>query len=305
MPPRPIRFKAFDDEANVLVVLGASRHPLRDVYHWLIRKPWWGTVAIICAAFLVVNLVFAAVFALVGGIHGARPGSLVDAFFFSAQTISTVGYGAMYPESTLASSVMVVELMFGVVLTAVATGLVFTKFSTPRPRVFFARQAVITPFEGVPMLMVRVGNDRGDHIVDARMRMVLTRTEQTKEGVTYYRSHDLLLVRSHSASFRRGTTLMHRLDAASPLYGVTPESLASVDGEIVVSLIGIDATTSQTVHAGTSYLDDEVRFGHRYVDTVKVLPDGRIELDIRRFHDTVASAPIEGFPFPRAPAPNE
>lgn len=298
--PPPVRYKAFDDESAVLVVVGADRHPLRDIYHWLLRKPWWGTVGVICAVFLVANLLFASVFTLVGGVHGARPGSFADAFFFSAQTISTVGYGAMYPESGLASSVMVVELMFGVVLTAVATGLVFTKFSTPRPRVFFARYAVITPFDGTPTLMVRVGNDRGDHIVDARMRMVLTRTEKTKEGVTFYRNRDLKLVREHSSSFRRGTTLMHTLDETSPLFGATPESLAATDSEIIVSLIGIDATTSQVVHAGGSYLDDEVRFGHRYADTIRELPDGRVELDVRRFHDTVPTKPIDGFPFPRS-----
>jgi inward rectifier potassium channel len=193
----------------------------------------------------------------------------------------------------------VIEVMVGVVLTAVATGLVFTKFSTPRPRFFFARYAVITPFDGVPMLMVRVGNDRGDHVVDARMRMVLTRTEKTTEGVTFYRSRDLRLVREHSVGFRRGTTLMHRIDETSPLFGATPESLAATDSEIIVSLVGVDGTTSQVVHAGGSYLDDEVRFGHRYADTVRELTDGRIELDVRRFHDTIPTKPIEGFPYPR------
>ncbi len=296
----PNRVKAFDDEASVLVIVGGARHPLRDVYHFLVRTPWWGAVAVICAVVLLANLLFASVFALIGGIHGARPGSFVDAFFFSVQTLSTVGYGAMYPESTLASSVMAVELMAGVVLTAVATGLIFTKFSTPRPRVFFAQYAVITPYDGVPTLMVRIGNDRGDHIVDARMRMALTRTERTKEGLTYYRSRDLALVREHHASFRRGSTLMHRIDETSPLFGATPASLKATDSEVIVSLVGIDATTSQIVHAGGSYLDDEIRFGHRYADTIRELPDGRYELDARRFHDTVPSEPIEGFPYPRA-----
>jgi inward rectifier potassium channel len=295
------RPRAFDDESQLLVIVGGRpRKPLRDLYHWLVRKPWWATIGIISGNFLVANLVFAVGYALVGGVHGAREGSVVDAFFFSVQTIGTLGYGAMYPETTAAHVLVVLEVMVGIVLTAIATGLVYTKFATPAPRVFFSTRAVVSTYDGVPTLMVRVGNERGDHVLDAKMRMVLTRTERTKEGQTYYRNRDLRLVREHAATFRRGMTLMHAIDASSPLFGETPESMVASDSEIVVTILGIDGTTSQTVHAGTSYFADEVLFGQRFADTVRELPDGRIEVDVGKFDATQPTEPTAEFPYPKA-----
>ncbi len=299
------RAKPEPDESTLIEIVGARRRPLRDLYHLLLRKPWPLTIALIAASFLVLNGLFGVAFALAGGVHGAAPGSLLDGFFFSVQTMSTLGYGAMYPESLAAHSLVVLEVIVGLVLTALATGLVFTKFATPRPRVFFSRRAVVTPFDGAPTLMVRIGNERGDHIVDARLRMVLTRTEKTKEGETFYRTRDLRLVRDHSASFRRGTTIMHTIDAQSPLAGDTPESLAASEAELVVSIIGIDGTTSQTVHAASTYEAAEIVFGHRLADTLSALPDGRLRLDLRRFHDTEPSAPSADFPYPRERASSE
>ncbi len=292
------RPRVFDDESDLVIIKGGRSRPARDLYHWLIRKPWWAAVGIIVTNFVAANLVFAIGYAVVGGVHGMREGSVVDGFFFSVQTIGTLGYGAMYPETIAAHTLVTVEVMLGILLTALATGLVFTKFSTPRPRVFFSRNAVVSPYDGVPTLMLRVGNERSDHVIDARLRMVLIRTEKTKEGVTYYRNRDLRLAREHAPTFRRGTTMMHPIDGASPLHGETPESLVASDAEIVVSIIGLDGTTSQTVYAGASYFADEVLFGRRLADTVRELPDGRIELDLTQFHETVETDPTDGFPYP-------
>lgn len=301
-PPSPQnRPRAFDDESSLLVIKGARSEPARDLYHALLRKPWWATVAVIVATFFVANFLFALGYVAVGGIHGMQEGSILEAFFFSVQTIGTVGYGAMYPESLAAHSLVVVEVLSGILLTAVATGLVFTKFSTPRPRVFFARHAVVCLYDGVPTLMVRVGNERSDHVLDARLRMVLTRTEKTQEGQTFYRSRDLRLVRESAPTFRRGTVMMHSIDERSPLFGQTPASLEESETELVVSIMGLDGTTSQTVYAGTSYFADEILFGRRYADTIRELPDGRIELDVARFHETIEGVPTRGFPYPTAP----
>lgn len=301
-PPPQNRPRAFDDESSLLVIKNARSEPARDLYHALLRKPWWATVAVIVATFFLANFVFALGYVAVGGVHGMQEGSILEAFFFSVQTIGTVGYGAMYPETLGAHLVVVVEVLTGILLTAVATGLVFTKFSTPRPRVFFARNAVICLYDGVPTLMVRVGNERSDHVLDARLRMVLTRTEKTQEGQTFYRSRDLRLSRESAPTFRRGTILMHPIDERSPLFGQTPASLEADEAELVVSIMGLDGTTSQTVYAGTSYFADEILFGHRYADTIRELPDGRVELDVARFHETVVCAPTTSFPYPAASA---
>jgi inward rectifier potassium channel len=296
--PQPNRPRAFDTNEAGVVIKGGRSRPGRDLYHWLIRKPWWATVLIIAGNFLAANLVFAIGYALIGGVHGMSDGSVLDGFFFSVQTMGTLGYGAMYPETLAAHSLVVVEVIVGILMTALATGLVFTKFSTPSPRVFFSKRLVVTPYDGVPTLMGRVGNERGDHVIDARLRMTMIRTEKNKEGQTFYRTRDLRLAREHAPTFRRGTTLMHTIDASSPLFGQTPAALAESEAEIIVSIIGLDGTTSQTVYAGTSYFADEVLFGHKLSDTVRELADGRIELDLGKFHDTEPSEPTEGFPYP-------
>lgn len=299
-PPKApaYRPRAFDPEYELVVIKGGRRRVGRDLYHWLIRKPWWAAVGIIVLNFLIANLLFAVGYALVGGVHGMSDGSVVEGFFFSVQTIGTLGYGAMYPETTPAHVLVTVEVIVGIVLTAVATGLVFTKFSTPRPRVFFSKNVVVTPYDGVPTLMLRIGNERSDHVIDARIRLVLTRTEKNKEGHTFYRVRDLRLVRENAPTFRRGTTVMHVIDATSPLHGETPESLVASEAELTISIIGLDGTTSQTVYAGTSYFADEILYGRRLADTVSELPDGKILLDLTRFDDTVPSERAEGFPYP-------
>ncbi len=293
------RPRAFGDESSLLVIKGGRARPGRDLYHWLIRKPWWAALGIIVLNFLVANLVFAVGYALVGGVHGMREGSVLDGFFFSVQTIGTLGYGAMYPESIAAHSLVVIEVVVGILSTALATGLVFTKFSTPRPRVFFTKTAVVCLYDGVPTLMIRVGNERSDHVIDARMRMVLTRSEKTKEGQTFYRNRDLRLAREHAPTFRRGATMMHAIDETSPLHGETPESLAESDAEITATIIGLDGTTSQTVYAGTSYFADEILFGRRMADTVTELPDGRVQIDLTKFDETLPIEPTDAFPYPK------
>jgi inward rectifier potassium channel len=281
----PPRFRLFDAERLTTEVVGAPPRTIRDAYHFLLAAPWWVDLALITGAFLFANVVFALGYVAVGGVANARPGSFADAFFFSIETMATIGYGEMSPASTAAHVLVSFEAVFGLVVTALATGLVFAKFSTVRPRVVFARKAVITPVDGVPTLMIRVGNARGNYIAEVEVRLALMRTEISRESRTLYRMRDLTPVRSRAPAFSRGLTVMHSIDAGSPLVGATAESLRSCDAELLVTLVGIDGTTGQTVHARCSYLDDEILFGHRYVDVLTELPDGRMRLDLRHFHE--------------------
>jgi inward rectifier potassium channel len=267
------------------VVLGRPRWGIRDAYHFLLGASWWMDLAVITGTFLGANLIFGCAYAVLGGVANARPGSFVDAFFFSVQTMGTIGYGVMHPVSLTANLLVTCEAVFGLVLTALATGLVFAKFSSVRPRVVFARQAVITRLNGVPTLMIRVSNERGNYIAEVEVRLVLMRTERTREGRTLYRLHDLIPVRSRAPAFSRGLSVMHIIDERSPLNGATAESLRNSDAEMIVTLIGIDATTGQYVHARCSYLDDEILLGHHFVDVLTELPDGRMQLDLRNFHE--------------------
>lgn len=279
-------------------VVGAGRESFfRDAYHAFLRLSWPRALAALVAFYLAVNTVFAALFAAVGGIAGARDGSYFDAFSFSAQTLGTIGYGAMYPRSLAAQLVVVMESVCGMLVTALSTGLLFAKFSQPVGRVAFATRATIAVMDGVPTLMLRLGNQRRNHIVEAQVRVVLTHTVKTLEGVTFYRMEDLALRRDRSPAMTRSWTVMHPLDGASPLRGATPESLAAEEAELMVSLVGTDETTSQPVHARRVYEHTRIAWGARHADVLSETPDGDIVLDVRRFDELVATAPSEGFPY--------
>ncbi len=283
-----------------VVVLGAPRQTLRDFYHLFLRASWSAALGSIVFAWLALNAVFAGAYLVIGGVAGTHGRSFWDAFCFSIQTMGTIGYGAMYPTSVAANVCMIAESVTSLVVTAVATGLIFAKFSRSTARVVFAHHAAIGPMDGVPTLMIRVGNERGNSILEATIRLVLLRTEKLKEGHTFYRMVDVKLSRERSPAMARSWTVLHPITPDSPLYGATPESLAKDEIELVVTLVGVDDTSLQQVHARARYTDKDVLWGARHADVLSERPDGTLVLDIRRFHEVEPTAPIEGFPYPLA-----
>jgi inward rectifier potassium channel len=291
------RTSALDDG---IVVVGATSHPLRDAYHSLLRMRWPGVLLTIALVFLVANGVFGLGYTLTGGISGAREGSFRDAYFFSVQTMGTVGYGAMHPVSDAANLLVVAESVASVILTALSTGIVFARFSQTTSMLIFTSKACISPMDGIPTLMLRVGNDRQSTIFEATIRVIITRTETTKEGVVFYRMLDLPLTRDRSLALSRSWTVMHRIDENSPLYGMTPESCEAQETEITASVVGTDDTSLQPVHARRRYVASDLAWGSRPADILSDLPDGRLQLDVRRFDEIVATQPTEAFPYPKA-----
>jgi inward rectifier potassium channel len=289
------------DQAGVIVV-GAPRQTLRDVYHLFLRVRWSVALAAIVAAYLGLNAIFAAIFASVGGVANARPHNFWDAFCFSVQTMGTIGYGAMYPTTAAANAVVVAESVTSLIVTAVATGLVFAKFSRSTVRVAFSRHAVIGPMNGVPTLMLRVGNERANNILEATIRVALIRTEHLREGTSFYRMIDLKLTRERSPAVARSWTILHPIVDDSPLVGATPESLERDEAEINVTLVGTDDTSLQPVHARRRYLTKDILWGARHADVLSEDDAGNLILDVRRFHEVEPTEPVEGFPYPRPPA---
>ena len=281
-------------------IVGQKRTPLRDFYHALLRLPWWATISAISGAYLLANAAFALAYLLVGGVEHAAPSSFADAFFFSVQTMGTIGYGAMYPGSTAANAVVVVESIVSLLLTAISTGIVFAKLSRSRARCVFTRYAVIAPLNGVPTLMFRLGNERGNQIVDAKVQVALFRTERTEDGRMYYRPFDLHLLRDHTLSLFRSWNVLHPIDETSPLRGETPTSMMEKEIELQVMVIGLDDVTMQTVHANYRYFAKDILWGARLADVISETPDGNILLDLRRFHDVEPTAPTADFPYPPA-----
>jgi inward rectifier potassium channel len=270
-------------------VVGAPRTPLRDFYHGMLRLSWPVTVATIAIAYLLLNALFACGYVATGGIDHARPGSWPDAFFFSVQTMGTIGYGAMAPVTTAANVLVVVESVLSLVFMAMATGLVFAKFSRPTARVRFTNEATISKVNGVPTLAFRVGNMRSNQIVNARVHMAVTRTEVTSEGKIFYRTVDLAPLRANIFTLARSWTVQHIIDAQSPLWGETAETMMNKDAEIVIVITGIDDLWMQAVHAQHRYLHNRLAWGRRHVDVLSEENDV-VTLDLRKFHDTEPAA---------------
>lgn len=279
-------------------VIGAPRTTLRDFYYLFLKVRWSAAIAVIVIAYLALNAVFAFAYLFAGGVTNARPGSFYDAFCFSVETMGTVGYGWMYPTTAAANAIMIVQSVTSLIVTAVATGLVFAKFSRSSARVVFSQHAVIGPMDGVPTLMLRVGNERGNQILEAMIRVALVRTEVTKEKTKFYRMYDLRLSRERSPAMSRSWTVLHPIDSSSPLFGATPESVTRDEIEIIANLVGTDDTSLQPVHARKRYQEHEIIWGARHEDILTETEDGTLVLDIRRFHDIRPTEPFEGFPYP-------
>lgn len=271
--------------------VGGRVRPLTDFYHTLMEASWPVTFGVILAAFLGINLVFALAYAALGnGVAGARPGHFEDCFFFSVETLATIGYGKMTPDSLPAHVVVTLEAFTGILVTALTTGLLFAKFSRPTARVLFSRDVLFGPHDGKPTLMFRLANERGNRIVQASVRVSLLRESTTAEGISMRRLVDLKLKRADSAMFALTWTVFHVVDESSPLFGLDAAELARSRVNLVATLVGLDDTLSQTVHARYAWSHERFKFGHRFVDVLVDEPDGSRTLDLRKFHDTVELA---------------
>jgi inward rectifier potassium channel len=284
--------------ADDVVLVGTRAHPLRDAYLFVLRLRWGWLLALIAGVYLFINVIFALVYLAVGGISGAAPGSLRDAFFFSVETMGTIGYGAMYPTGTMTHTVVTAESIVSMLVTAVVTGVVFTRFSQTSGQLVFSDKATIAPMNGVPTLSFRVGNDRSSTVLEARVRASLIRTEKTAEGMTFYRLIDLPLTRHTTQALSRSWTVMHPVDEKSPLKGKTPKSCADEEIELLVSVVGTDDTSLQPVHGRARYQLHEIVWGARHADVLRELPDGRLELDVAKFDALVPTEPTADFPYP-------
>jgi len=263
----------------------------RDLYHRFLALPISIAVLLCSAYYLLVNVLFAGLYLIdPSGIAGAQPGKFTDAFFFSVQTIATIGYGVMYPKSLFTNLLVTVESVIGIMSFALITGVLFTRFSRPVARVLFSQVAVIGRYEGKPAFMFRMANERRNQILQAQVRVTLVRSEPDAHGGEVRRLHDVQLVRTQSSFFSLSWMVVHVIDESSPLWRATEETLRGTDTEIVVLLAGIDETLNQTVHARHSYGPEEILWNHRFADILTRTPEGGRAIDLDRFHDTVPLA---------------
>ncbi len=257
-----------------------------DVYNLLLALPLGWLIALVAAMFVGANLVFAGLFML-DPAGSAGIGDFADAFFLSVQTIGNVNLGFGAPSSDYARWVMTAEVFVGLLALALGTGLFFAKISQPSARITFSRAAVISDYEGRPAFMFRVGNRRTNAILDVKVMINIARQVKTREGQSLRRFEELVPVKGAAPLFAYTWTIVHVIDASSPLHGLNADDLADQHAEIIVVMGGVDDRFNQNVYARCSYTPDEIFFGRRFADVLSMRPDGRWVVDFGRFHDTV------------------
>ena len=281
---KPVSLRAGQVE---FVRVNAEGIDWRDAYQWLLGLTWPRFAGFVAVVYVSLNLLFAALY-YIGekSIAGMTPGSFVEAFFFSVQTLATVGYGHMYPQTLYGHIVTTVEVMCGVFLLAVMTGLIFVRFSRPTARILFSKCVVIAPLNGKPTLMVRVANLRQHSMVEAEFRIMFNRDEPLLEGGDFRFFYTLKLQFDRLPTFPAALTLRHVIDEQSPLYGATPESLEKGRALLIASVVGIDPVIPASVQIDHDYTSRDFRFGERFVEIYTDHNDGVLTVDYGKLHDT-------------------
>jgi inward rectifier potassium channel len=269
------------------VKLGAPTFDLTDPYYLLLQMRWSSFMALVLAMFLAVNLVFATLYwAVPGSIENARPHQFGDAFFFSIETLATVGYGRMVPLTVYGHVVAACEVLAGMFLTALVTGGFFARFARPQARLLFTQSAVIAPYGSGRALMVRVASRRAHSISEMVARMTVLPGRRSS-GLHSFRSFiDLKMVRKDLPVLSLSWTLIHPIDEKSPFFDLDPEALAQSGMILIVSVSGFDEAISATINGRRAYYPEDLRVNHVFSDISSDLPGGVIQIDLTRFHDT-------------------
>lgn len=301
-PTSAARFRRIRDPSD-FVRRGTPTELRSDLYFHLMEGSWLRLFVMVVLVYVFINVIFGALYLLEeNGIAGMARPNYVDAFFFSVQTISTIGYGALSPGSTYANTLVTLEAMLGVAFAALTTGLVFAKAARPRPSALFSRTICIQQYQGKPTLMFRVGNARGNEVVEASIRVVALVDSVSDEGVEMRRLADLKLVRDNSPLFVLSWTVMHVIDEDSPLWGCDVESLDRTLVGLTATMIGFDVTYAQNTHARYIYHPADFRWGHRFEDVISNTAEG-LMIDYTHFHTTTSDPEVwPDLPYLEAPA---
>jgi inward rectifier potassium channel len=269
--------------------LGLSQGFWGDLYHRSMTVYWPVFFGSAAAIFVALNAVFGFLYSLGHEpIANAAENGPLAYFYFSIETLATVGYGDMHPQTNYGHLIATVEIFTGMSFLAVMTGLIFARFSRPRARFVFAKEAVITRHEGRPTLMIRLANARHNTVSRATARLWIIRAERSKEGDQLRRFYEIKLDRSEHPMFVLSWMLFHIIDKDSPLHGVTASDLAEGDALLVLNVGGVDDSSAQQLYARHVYSWRDIRWQHRYRDITSVSAQGRFLLDYTKFDDVVA-----------------
>jgi inward rectifier potassium channel len=275
---------------------GLRREVFQDLYHHFMTVGWPRLFATIGAFFLIFDVLFGCLYHLVPGcVANLNPPGFLGDFFFSVETLATVGYGDMHPQDLYGHTVAMCEIFTGLMMLALITGLMFARFSRPKARFLFAQSAVVRPLDGRLTLMLRAANARQNVVQEASARLRMLRDDVTAEGYRIRRILDLPLVRSRHPVFSLGWTIMHVIDDTSPLKNETPKTLRESEATFILSLSGTDETTGQMLMARAEYEASSVRWNATFRDILN-WTDGTLHIDYSKFHEVVTLTEGEEVP---------
>jgi inward rectifier potassium channel len=259
-----------------------------DFYHRALTVSWPVFFGLATSVFLIFNAIFAMIYQVdPHGIANQFPKGLAGAFFFSVETLATVGYGDMHPQSVYTHVVATAEIILGMGNIAVVTGLIFARFSRPRAKILFGKHPIVRTIEGKPTLMLRAANMRMNLIAQASAQLHLLRRYQSPEGFQLRRIEDMKLVRDQHPIFMLSWNVMHVIDESSPLYGATQENLEADEATLLLTIEGVDETTSQSMLARHQWGIKEVRWNYRYLDLVRRDDNGLNIIDYNVFDEVL------------------
>jgi len=280
---RPVRINL--EEYRASLSRSELARPENNFYHWLLGTTWFKFLLLVILVYLGTNLLFAVAYLACGpgAISNTDPNSLIEVFFFSVQTMATIGYGRMTPIGTWPNAIVTFEAFFGIVYSALTTGLAFARFTRPTAGVRFSKVAVVDNHDGVKTFKFRVANDRSSHIVEAQLRLWLIAESMTSEGERYRRSVELQLHRSESPVFSLTWTAMHSVDETSPLNEFLGKAELSSNWHLLITFTGYHESLANQVYARHVYLPKDVQQNASFIDIVTVLPDGDRIIDLTNF----------------------
>jgi inward rectifier potassium channel len=261
-----------------------------SAYHAMLTIQWWQFFLATALSYLVVNAAFAVAYlacgpdALGSNAAGMEHHTYLRAFFFSVQTLATIGYGQVVPVGTAANALVTVESLVGLMGFGIVTGLLFARFSRPTAKMLFSRHALIAPYQNSTALEFRVANARSNELIEVSAKVLLSRFEDV-EGVRTRRYYPLELERPGVTFLPLTWTVVHPIDGRSPLYLETPESVRNSRSELLVLLSAFDETFSATVKTRTSYIPDEVLWGYRFANAFVFdrAAKNKVAVDMRQF----------------------
>jgi inward rectifier potassium channel len=262
-----------------------------SLYHWLLTISWPKFLGFVTLSYIVVNTLFAFAFlscgpdALQSSSTSFAGQPFYRAFFFSVDTFATIGYGNIIPMGLAANTLVAIEALVYILGIALATGVVFNRFSRPSARIIYSRNAIVAPYRDRTALEFRIANARSSQLIEVQIQVILTKIERVN-GVVLRKFYDLGLERQRVVFFALSWTVVHPINAESPMHGLTRQDLLNADAELLILLTGTDETLSQTVHSRSSYKADEIVWGAKFANMfMRTEADGIVGMNVSRIHD--------------------